>query len=46
MDYIGIDDFDIDDFGEDDLLGDFIGDADELVDFRDIVDLGEEVIET
>ena len=49
----GIDDFGIDDFGqeeflgdEDDLLGDFMGDADELLDFGDIADLGEEVIET
>ena len=53
MDDIGIDDFGIDDFGEDeflgnedDLLGDFMGDADELLDFGDIADLGEEVIET
>ena len=53
MDDIGINDFDIDDFGEDgvlgdedDLLGDFMGDADELLDFGDIADLGEEVIET
>jgi hypothetical protein len=47
----GIDDFGIDDFsddellGEDDLLEDFMGDADELLDFGDITDLGEEVIE-
>jgi len=31
---------------EDDLLGDFMGDANELLDFGDITDLGEEVIET
>ena len=48
MDDIGIDDFGIDDFGEDeflgnedDLLGEFMGDADELLDFGDIADLGE-----
>jgi hypothetical protein len=45
-------DFSIDDFsdsellGEDDLLGDFMGDADELLDFGEIADLGEDVIET
>ena len=53
MDDIGIDDFGIDDFSEDeflgdedDLLGDFMGDADELLDIEDIAGLGEEVIET
>ena len=53
MDDIGIDDFGIDDFGkdefltnEDDLLGDFMGDADELLNFGDIANFGEEVIET
>ena len=53
MDDMGIDDFSIDNFGEDeflgdedDLLGDFMGYADELLDFGDIADLGEEVIET
>ena len=53
MDYIGIDDFGIDDFGkdefltnEDDLLDNFMVDADELLNFGDIADLGEEVIET
>ena len=38
----GIDDFGIDDFGQEE----FLGDADELLDFGDIADLGEEVIET
>ena len=53
MDYIGINDFGIDHFNEDkvlgdedDLLGDFMGDADELLDFGDIANLGKEVIET
>jgi len=53
MDDIGINDFSINDFGEDEfrgdeayLLGDFMGDADELLDFGDIADLSEEVIET
>jgi hypothetical protein len=52
MDDMGIDDFGIDDFsddeflGEDDVLGDFMGDADELLDFGEIADLGKDVIET
>ena len=53
MDNIGINDFGIDHFNEDgvlgdedDLLGDFMRDADEMLDFGDIADLGEEVIET
>ena len=42
MDDIGIDDFGIDDFGKDE----FLGDEDDMLDFKDIADLGEEVIET
>ncbi|HUV82476.1 MAG TPA: hypothetical protein VMW53_05305, partial [archaeon] len=38
----GIDDFGIDDFGQEE----FLGDEDDLLDFGDIADLGEEVIET
>ena len=48
MDDIAIDEFSEDEFlaDEDDLLGDFMRDADEMLDFGDIADLGEEVIET
>jgi hypothetical protein len=48
MDYIGIDDFGKDEFltNEDDLLDNFMVDADELLDFGDIANFGEEVIET
>jgi len=52
MDDIGIDNFGINNFSEDkflgdvdDLLGDFIGDANELLDFGNIANLGKEVIE-
>ena len=47
MDNFGIDNFSKDEFlgDEEDLLGDFMGDADELLDFGDNSDLGEEVIE-
>jgi hypothetical protein len=48
MDYIGIDDFGKDEFltNEDDLLDNFMVDADELLDFGDIANFGKEVIET
>ena len=40
MDDIRIDDFGIDDFSEDE----FLGDEDNLLDFGDIADIGEEII--
>ena len=46
MDDIGIDDFGIDDFSEDEFLDYFMGNADELLDFGDIADLDDKVIET
>ncbi|MBC2697185.1 MAG: hypothetical protein HF976_10200 [ANME-2 cluster archaeon] len=48
MDDIRIDDLSEDEFldDEDDLLGDFMGNTDELLDIGDITDLGKEVIET